>query len=73
VAEAQTTEAPPGSDGVALKYETGSLLLHRVIGKDEEARYQHLRRAWRSNERIVLFGYFQLQPVVEHPRLPPMN
>ena len=37
------------------------ILLNRVIGKDEDARYQHLRRAWGSNERIILFGYFQLQ------------
>jgi steroid 5-alpha reductase family enzyme len=37
------------------------ILLNRVIGKDEDARYQHLRREWGSNERIVLFGYFQLQ------------
>ena len=37
------------------------ILLNRVIGKDEDARYQHLRREWESNERIVLFGYFQLQ------------
>ena len=37
------------------------VLLNRVIGKDEDARYQHLRREWGSNERIILFGYFQLQ------------
>ncbi len=37
------------------------ILLNRVIGKDEDARYQHLRRQWGSNEPIMLFGYFQLQ------------
>ena len=37
------------------------ILLNRVIGKDEDGRYQHLRRKWGSNERIVIFGYFQLQ------------
>jgi steroid 5-alpha reductase family enzyme len=37
------------------------ILLNRVIGKEEDARYRHLRRAWGSNERIILFGYFQLQ------------
>lgn len=37
------------------------ILLNRVIGKDEDARYRHFRRACGSNERIVLFGYFQLQ------------
>ena len=37
------------------------ILLNRVIGKDEDARYQHLRREWGSNEPIVLFGYLQLQ------------
>jgi steroid 5-alpha reductase family enzyme len=37
------------------------ILLNRVIGKEEDARYQHLRREWGSNERIILFGYFQLQ------------
>ena len=37
------------------------ILLNRVIGKEEDARYQHLRRVGKSYERIVLFGYFQLQ------------
>ena len=37
------------------------ILLNRVIGKDEDARYQHLRRERGSYERIVIFGYFQLQ------------
>src|SRR5262245_6155752 len=37
------------------------ILLNRVIGKNEDARYQHLRRVGKSYEWIVLFGYFQLQ------------
>ena len=39
------------------------ILLNRVIGKEEDARYQHLRREWGSSEPIVMFGYFQLQAV----------
>ena len=37
------------------------ILLNRVIGNEEDARYQHLRREWGSSEPIVMFGYFQLQ------------
>ena len=37
------------------------ILLNRVIGKEEDARYQHLRRKWGSSEPIVMFGYYQLQ------------
>ena len=37
------------------------ILLHRVIGQEEDARYQRLRREWGSSEPIRLFAYFQLQ------------
>jgi steroid 5-alpha reductase family enzyme len=37
------------------------ILLNRVIGKEEDARYQHLRRQWGSSEPIAMFGYYQLQ------------
>ena len=58
------------------------ILLNRVIGKEEDARYQHLRREWGSSEPIVMFGYFQLQAaaaalfslpflvIMQHPRSP---
>ncbi len=37
------------------------ILLNRVIGKPEEARYRRLRAHWGSSEPIRMFGYFQLQ------------
>jgi steroid 5-alpha reductase family enzyme len=37
------------------------LLMNRVIGKAEDARYQALRRRWGTQERWKMFGYFQLQ------------
>jgi steroid 5-alpha reductase family enzyme len=37
------------------------VLLNRVIGKAEEARYRRLREQWGSLELIMMFGYFQLQ------------
>src|SRR4249919_1531066 len=39
------------------------ILLNRVIGKDEDGRYQHLRRKWGSNERIVIFGTSSCRPL----------
>ena len=39
------------------------ILLNRVIGKEEDARYQQLRHEWGSLESIRLFAYFQLQAV----------
>ena len=58
------------------------LLVNRVLGKAEDARYQELRRSWGARERINMFGYFQLQAaavsafslpflvVMQHPRPP---
>lgn len=37
------------------------ILLHRVIGKEEDARYQRLRREGGSSEPVKMFAYFQLQ------------
>ena len=37
------------------------LLLNRVIGKTEDARYRRLREQWGGSERLKMFGYFQLQ------------
>ncbi len=37
------------------------ILLNRVIGKQEDARYRRLREEWGSSEAIRMFGYFQLQ------------
>jgi steroid 5-alpha reductase family enzyme len=37
------------------------ILLNRVIGKTEEARYRRLREQWGSSESVRMFGYFQLQ------------
>lgn len=39
----------------------GYLLLNRVIGKIEDQRYQRLRRLWRLDQPLRMFGYFQLQ------------
>lgn len=47
------------------------ILLNRVIGKSEDARYQELRRRWRDREQIKMFGYFHLQaPAVAALSLP---
>lgn len=37
------------------------ILLNRVIGKEEDARYRQLRCEWGSSESVRLFAYFQLQ------------
>lgn len=37
------------------------ILLNRVIGKTEDARYRRLREQWGESERLKMFGYFQLQ------------
>ena len=37
------------------------ILLNRVIGKTEDARYRRLREQWGSSESVRMFGYFQLQ------------
>jgi steroid 5-alpha reductase family enzyme len=39
------------------------ILLARVLGKAEDARYRELRRSWGTQERWWMFGYFQLQAV----------
>jgi steroid 5-alpha reductase family enzyme len=58
------------------------LLIDRVIGKDEDPRYQRLRRRWGPSEPLRMFGYFQLQAlavsafslpflvIVQNPRPP---
>jgi steroid 5-alpha reductase family enzyme len=58
------------------------LLIDRVIGKEEDPRYQRLRGRWGTSEPQRMFGYFQLQAlavaafslpflvVVENPRPP---
>ncbi|MEK7237687.1 MAG: DUF1295 domain-containing protein [Nitrospirota bacterium] len=37
------------------------ILLNRVIGKTEDARYRRLREQWGGSARLKMFGYFQLQ------------
>ncbi len=37
------------------------ILLNRVLGQPEDARYQRLRREWNLEKLPVMFGYFQLQ------------
>jgi steroid 5-alpha reductase family enzyme len=37
------------------------VLLNRVIGKTEDARYRRLREQWGSSEPVRMFGYFQVQ------------
>jgi steroid 5-alpha reductase family enzyme len=37
------------------------ILLNRVIGKTEDARYRRLREQWGSSESVRMFGYFLLQ------------
>ena len=39
------------------------ILLNRVVGKAEDARYQRLRKQWGATQRIKMFGYFQLQAI----------
>ena len=58
------------------------LLLNRVLGKPEDARYRRLREQWGESERLKMFGYFQLQAlavaafslpllvVIQNPRPP---
>jgi len=58
------------------------LLVNRVIGKEEDARYRRLRESWGVAERLKMFGYFQLQAlavaafslpflvVIQNPRPP---
>jgi len=37
------------------------ILLNRVIGKTEDARYRRLRERWGASESVKMFAYFQLQ------------
>jgi steroid 5-alpha reductase family enzyme len=37
------------------------ILVDRVIGKPEDARYRRLREQWGASAGLYLFGYFQLQ------------
>jgi len=58
------------------------ILVARVLGKAEDARYRELRRSWGTQERWWMFGYFQLQAaavaafslpflvVIQNPRPP---
>jgi steroid 5-alpha reductase family enzyme len=39
----------------------GYILLNRVIGKTEDARYRSLRERWGASTGLYMFGYFQLQ------------
>jgi steroid 5-alpha reductase family enzyme len=39
------------------------ILVNRIVGKPEDARYQRLREQWGKTERIKMFGYFQLQAI----------
>ena len=39
------------------------ILLNRIVGKAEDARYQRLREEWGSSEKLKMFGYFQLQAI----------
>lgn len=39
----------------------GYILIDRVIGRQEDARYQALRRDWGAQEPLRMFLYFQLQ------------
>ncbi len=60
----------------------GYLLLNRVIGAAEDARYRRLREQWGASAALYLFGYFQLQAaavavfslpflvVIQNPRPP---
>lgn len=58
------------------------ILIDRVIGKTEDARYRRLREQWGASAGLYLFGYFQLQAmavavfslpfliVIQNPRPP---
>ena len=58
------------------------ILLNRIIGETEDPRYQRLRQQWGAKERLMMFGYFQLQAaavaafslpflvVIQNPRPP---
>jgi steroid 5-alpha reductase family enzyme len=37
------------------------ILFERVVGKQEDARYRHLREEWGESEPVKMFVYFQLQ------------
>ena len=37
------------------------IVLNRIVGKNEDPRYQRLRQEWGASERLMMFGYFQLQ------------
>jgi steroid 5-alpha reductase family enzyme len=39
------------------------ILLNRLVGKAEDARYQRLREQWGTTEGIKMFGYFQVQAI----------
>jgi steroid 5-alpha reductase family enzyme len=39
------------------------ILLDRVAGKEEDARYRRLRERWGASAALFMFGYFQLQAV----------
>jgi steroid 5-alpha reductase family enzyme len=39
----------------------GYILIDRVIGKTEDARYRRLRERWGASEPLKMLGYFQLQ------------
>ena len=39
------------------------ILVNRVVGKAEDARYRRVREEWGARERIKMFGYFQLQAI----------
>lgn len=58
------------------------ILYDRVIGKEEDPRYQRLRKKWGASEQVNMFAYFQVQAatvalfslpflvVLWNPRLP---
>ena len=39
------------------------LLIHRVVGKHEDGRYQRLREHWGEKANVNFFGFFQFQAV----------
>lgn len=39
------------------------ILVNRVVGKTEDARYRRLREQWGASAGLFMFGYFQLQAV----------
>jgi steroid 5-alpha reductase family enzyme len=51
----------------------GYVLLDRVLGKEEDPRYQTMRRRWGRQEPAIMFGYFLLQaPAIVAFSLPPL-